>query len=212
MIFYPLNLYRAVLIVLCLMAPFSYAAKPSNILVFGDSLSAGFGLANGESWPDLLQQKLQQQGLAFQVQNESISGETSAGGLARLPNALKQHQPAIVILELGANDGLRGQSLKRLQQQLQSMIDLIKQQPSHILLLGIKIPPNYGRRYSQSFEQVFTNLAETNQLPFIPFFLADVALDKTLMQNDGLHPNAQAQPYLLKNIWPKLKPLLQPSQ
>lgn len=201
------------LVVLCLLAlPCKALEQPANILVFGDSLSAGFGLANGESWPDLLQQKLAQEGFNYRVQNESISGETSTGGLARLPKALQKHQPTIVILELGANDGLRGQSLKRLQSQLQSMVNLIKKQQSQILLLGIKIPPNYGKRYSASFEQVFVKIANNNNLAFEPFFLDGVALNKALMQTDGLHPNAKGQPYLLNNVWPKLKPLLQQSQ
>lgn len=198
---------------LCLLTAPSHATeKTQNILVFGDSLSAGFGLANGLSWPDLLQQKLTEQGFNYQVQNESISGETATGGLARLPKTLSKHQPSIVILELGANDGLRGQSIKRLQQQLQTMVNLIEKQPSQLLLLGIKIPPNYGKRYSESFEQVFQKIANDNKLVFEPFFLKDVALNKTLMQNDGMHPNASGQPYLLNNIWPKLKPLLQQSQ
>lgn len=195
-------------LILCIFSASSYA---KNILIMGDSLSAGYGLSQGEEWPVLLQNKLnqQQKKQAHSVVNASISGETSQGGLKRFGQLLIQHQPTMVVLELGANDGLRGQSLKQMQANLSRMIEQSQAAQAKVLLLGIRIPPNYGERYSQAFHQVYFKLAEQYQIDLVPFFLKDVAGNSTLMQNDGLHPTAEAQALILENIWPSLTKLLQ---
>ncbi len=180
------------------------------ILVFGDSLSAGYGLRAGSGWVTLLAQKLAMLGYGFQVTNASVSGETTAGGLARLPRALQLHHPRIVILELGANDGLRGLPLASAQDNLDHMIQLTRAQQARVLLLGILMPPNYGERYTAAFRDMYLNLARTERVPLVPFLLAGVALHSDLMQADQLHPNERGQPLLLENVWPKLVPLLQP--
>lgn len=195
-------------LILCIFSASSYA---KNILIMGDSLSAGYGLSQGEEWPVLLQNKLnqQQKKQAHSVVNASISGETSQGGLKRFGQLLTQHQPTMVVLELGANDGLRGQSLKQMQANLSRMIEQSQAAQAKVLLLGIRIPPNYGERYSQAFHQVYFKLAEQYQIDLVPFFLKDVAGNSTLMQSDGLHPTAEAQAIILENIWPSLTKLLQ---
>jgi acyl-CoA thioesterase I len=188
------------------------AASPEHppvILVFGDSLSAGYGIRVESGWVSLLAQKLAQQGYGFQVVNASVSGETTAGGLARLPRALQLHHPRIVILELGANDGLRGLPLERAQANLARMITLSRAQGAGVLLLGMLMPPNYGERYTDAFRAMYRDLASSYQVPLAPFLLDRVALHPDLMQADGLHPNELGQPLLLENIWPKLAPLLQ---
>lgn len=189
---------------------FSAAVSASNILIMGDSLSAGYGLSSGEEWPALLQDKLQQNypEANYHILNASISGETSKGGLKRFKKALAKQNADIVILELGANDGLRGQSLKQMQSNLSQMIEQSLAAKAQVLLLGIRVPPNYGERYSQAFHQVYFDLAEQYELSFVPFFLENVAGHSELMQKDGLHPTADAQPIILENIWPKLIELL----
>jgi acyl-CoA thioesterase-1 len=184
------------------------ATQPPVILVFGDSLSAGYGIQVNRGWVSLLAQKLAQQGYGFQVVNASVSGETTAGGLARLPRALSLHHPAIVILELGANDGLRGLPLAPAQANLAQMIRLARTAGASVLLLGILMPPNYGERYNQAFRQMYQDLAQSFGAPLVPFLLDGVALHADLMQADGLHPNERGQPLLLANVWPKLAPLL----
>ncbi len=185
------------------------AAQAAGILVYGDSLSAGYGLKAGQEWPALLQQRLQKEGLGhITVHNRSLSGETTGGGLARLPQALQQHRPDVVVLELGANDGLRGQNLAQMQSNLQRMVALSRQAGAQVLLVGIQIPPNYGKRYTQSFQRSYTQLAQQEGLPLVPFMLEGVAGQDALMQKDALHANAAAQPIILANIWPHLQPLL----
>jgi len=176
--------------------------------VVGDSISAGFGLDSAEGWVTLLEQRLEQEGLAQPVINASISGDTSAGGLSRLPALLKTHQPAVVIIELGGNDGLRGQSPAELQQNLARMIKLAKNSGARVLLLGMRLPPNYGKRYTQSFAGVYADVAEQQQIAFVPFFLEGVGGVDGMMQADGIHPTASAQPRLLENLWPLLRPML----
>ena len=178
------------------------------ILVLGDSVSAGYGIESQQSWVNLLQAKLGTQGYGYRVINASVSGETTTGGLARLPRALELHQPKIVIIELGGNDGLRGLPLATSRGNLQKMIELSRAAGAQVLLLGMKIPPNYGPRYSEGFEQVFRELASRYKLAFEPFFLERIALEDGMMQDDGLHPTAKAQPIMLETVWPVLKPLL----
>jgi len=179
-----------------------------TILVLGDSVSAGYGLASNEGWVALLQSQLKAQGYGYRVVNASVSGETTTGGLARLPRALSVHRPQIVIVELGGNDGLRALPLETSRRNLERIIETSQMSGARVLLLGMKIPPNYGPRYSQGFEQLFRDLARRYRLPFEPFFLEKIALAPGMMQADGLHPTAQAQPVMLDTVWPVLKPLL----
>ncbi|KQQ60052.1 esterase [Pseudomonas sp. Leaf127] len=186
----------------------SQGAMAGTVLIVGDSISAAFGLDTRQGWVSLLQQRLQAQGLDDKVVNASISGDTSAGGLARLPALLAEHKPSLVVLELGGNDGLRGQQPAQLQQNLASMIEQSQKAGARVLLLGMRIPPNYGPRYTQAFEKVYASLAEEKKVPFVPFFLEGVGGVPGMMQDDGLHPAAGAQATLLENVWPTLKPLL----
>lgn len=183
-------------------------SRAPTLLVLGDSVSAGYGLANGEGWVALLQARLKTQGYGYRVVNASVSGETTAGGLARLPRALAVHRPQIVILELGGNDGLRGLSLERSRANLEEMVRLSKAAGAQVLLLGMKIPPNYGLRYARDFENLFREVARRHRLAFEPFFLERIALAPGMLQADGLHPTAKAQPIMLESMWPALKPLL----
>jgi len=183
-------------------------ALSGGVLVVGDSISAGFGLDSTEGWVALLEKRLEQEGLAQPVINASISGDTSAGGLSRLPALLSAHQPAVVIIELGGNDGLRGQSPAQLQQNLARMVKLAKNSGAAVLLLGMRLPPNYGKRYTQSFEGVYADVAKQQQIAFVPFFLEGVGGVNGMMQADGIHPTARAQPRLLENLWPLLHPML----
>jgi len=189
-------------------APAVAAAAMPVILVFGDSLSAGYGIRVEQGWVSLLAQKIEQEGYGFHVVNASVSGETSAGGLARLPRALSLQQPRIVLLELGANDGLRGLPIQQTQENLGKMIALLQQQHIPVLLLGLKLPPNYGERYTSGFATMYQSLKDQYHVPLLPFLLENVALKPDLMQADGLHPNEQGQPLLLDNVWPTLVPLL----
>lgn len=180
-----------------------------TILVFGDSISAGYGINVEEGWASLLQHKLSATKKPFAVVNESISGETTAGGLARIDAALAKFKPDIVLLELGANDGLRGLSPQVMQNNLSAMVTRAEKAGAKVLLLGIRIPPNYGKRYADMFYGVFNQLALNLKIAWVPFMLEDVALNPQLMQADGLHPNAAAQPIMLAHIWQYLEPLLQ---
>ncbi len=192
-----------------LLVPWRASAQTLNggILVLGDSLSAGYGMKLEEAWPSLLQEQLQAQRLGTVI-NASVSGETSSGGKARLAELLKAHQPGIVILELGGNDGLRGQPLKLLRANLQAMIEMSESQGAKVLLVGMQIPPNYGARYTREFAKTYADLAQANQLALVPFLLEGVATRPELMQNDGIHAAAKAQTHLLNNVWPYLQPLL----
>jgi acyl-CoA thioesterase-1 len=187
--------------------------KPQTIVVFGDSLSAAYGIAQHEGWVSLLQQRLKQNPnktiSLSKVINASMSGETTSGGLSRFADMLKAQQPHIVIIELGANDGLRGLSPIDMRNNLEAMMQLALNSKAKVLLLGMKIPPNYGLKYSQQFSENYTNLAKKYQVPLVPFFLEGVAGNPTLIQADGLHPTAAAQPTLLENIWPTLQIMLQ---
>ncbi len=179
------------------------------ILVFGDSISAGYGLPRVEQgWVALLQAKLKDQGYGYQVVNASVSGETTAGGLARLPRALGLHHPAIVILELGGNDGLRALPVAPVRANLSRMAELAAGAGAKVLLLGMRMPPNYGPEYTAQFARVYAEVAHDQKLTLVPFLLEDIALSPDLMQADGIHPNQSGQPKLLEIVWPALKPLL----
>jgi acyl-CoA thioesterase I len=180
----------------------------NRILIVGDSISAGFGLDHGQEWAALLQKKLQEEQLNYQVVNASISGDTTAGGLARIEKLLVENKPQWVLIELGANDGLRGLSPKEMKKNLAQSILLSQKMGAKVLLLEVKIPPNYGKRYLDEFSAVYSQLSTELDVPFVPSIMEDVALHKELMQKDLLHPNALAQPLLLNKIWQTLKSLL----
>jgi len=182
-------------------------AQPA-IVVLGDSLSAGYGIKIQEGWVNLLAQRLATEGYGYRVVNASVSGETTQGGLARLPRALETHKPAVVIVELGGNDGLRGLPLKASRDNLDKIVGLARAAKAKVVLVGMIIPPNYGPRYGQEFRDMFTDLAAKYPVAFVPFLLDQVALNPELMQADGIHANARGQPKMLENVWPKLKPLL----
>src|ERR1700691_6293401 len=179
------------------------------ILVFGDSISAGYGLERvDQGWVALLQTRLKDQEYGYQVVNASVSGETTAGGLARLPRALMLHHPKIVILELGGNDGLRALPLAQMRANLVRMIDLSTAAGAKVLLLGMRMPPNYGPDFTQQFSSCYGDLARDKKLPLVPFLMNGIALTPSLMQADDIHPNELGQPKLLANVWPVLQPLL----
>ncbi|NQD95839.1 arylesterase [Pseudomonas sp. CrR25] len=184
------------------------SALADTVLIVGDSISAAFGLDTRQGWVALLEKRLAEQGYRHRVVNASISGDTSAGGAARLPALLAEHRPALVIIELGGNDGLRGQPPMQLQQNLAGMIDQAHANGARVLLLGMRLPPNYGARFTEAFAQVFVNVAEEKQVPLVPFLLQGVGGVPGMMQGDGIHPAAEAQPILLQNVWPALQPLL----
>ncbi|KNC18074.1 MULTISPECIES: arylesterase [Pseudomonas] len=184
------------------------SAVAGTVLIVGDSISAAFGLDTRAGWVALLEKRLAQQGFDDKVVNASITGDTSANGLARLPAQLAAHKPDLVLLELGGNDGLRGMPVAQLQQNLASMIDLSRKAGAQVLLLGMQLPPNYGARYTKAFAQVYQTLADEKKVALVPFLLEGVGGVPTLMQADGVHPTAGAQGKLLENVWPTLKPLL----
>ena len=191
---------------------FSYAScaysASNTVLVLGDSLSAEYGLARGAGWVNLLEQRLARDGIEARVVNASISGETTSGGRTRLPALLQQYHPSVVVVELGANDGLRGLSLTAAEANLRAMIAESKKAHAKVLLIGMQIPPNYGRAYTSQFSALFTKLARETNVASVPFLLEGVAGQPQLFQSDRLHPIAKAEPVMLNNVWPELKPLL----
>jgi acyl-CoA thioesterase-1 len=200
---------RLLILFALLAASVSARAETPVILVFGDSISAGYGLARVEQgWVALLQTRLKEQDYGYQVVNASVSGETTAGGLARLPRALMLHQPKIVVLELGGNDGLRALPIAQMRANLVRMVELASAAGAKVLLLGIRMPPNYGPEYTEQFRLCYSDVAREKNLPLVPFLLNDVAQSTNLMQTDGIHPNERGQAQLLANVWPTLKPLL----
>ena len=180
----------------------AHSADDSTVLIFGDSLSAGFGIDVDQSWVALLQARLASLGYEHHVINASISGETTEGGVARIEQALERFQPQLIILELGANDGLRGFPPDRLRGNLDKIIVASKDSGAAVVLLGIRIPLNYGPRYTEAFENTFRQVAAKHGVPWIEFFMDGIALNEELLQEDGLHPNIEAQPLLLENAWP----------
>jgi len=176
--------------------------------VLGDSLSSGYGLHIGESWVSMLEERLRAEGYGYEVVNASIAGDTSSGGLARLPGLLEAHNPHIVIIELGGNDGLRGQPVQNLRANLARIIELTRAHGAAAILTGIQIPPNYGPSYTGSFARIYTELAADFDIPLVGFLLEDVALNGELMQPDGLHPNARGNEVMLENVWAVLAEML----
>jgi acyl-CoA thioesterase-1 len=203
---------RLVLILaICLIAAApgpARAAEPPVILIVGDSLSAGYGLIPGQDWVTLLQQRLKREHYGYRVINASVSGETTDGGVQRLKRALDQHHPAIVIIELGGNDGLRGLPVSRVRANLELLIMRSRAAGAEVLLVAIRVPANYGQRYTTSFQGIYKDLATRYRIGLVPFLSDQVAVDLALFQADGIHPNAQAQPILLNSLWPQLTPLL----
>ncbi len=188
------------------LLPWTVSAK--TIVVLGDSISAGFGIEVQQGWVALLQNRLTAQHSPYVINNESISGDTTAGGLARIDDALRRHKPQIVLIELGANDGLRGLSPEAMKANLIEMVKRAEKAGARVLLLAMKIPPNYGKRYIEMFYNIYPQLAAELKVPYVPFILEDVALKTELMQADGLHPNALAQPVVAEKIWGYLSPIL----
>ena len=184
------------------------SAEPPVILVLGDSLSAGYGISVEQGWVNLLQRRLTERGFPHRVVNASISGDTTSGGLSRLPAALERYHPAVLVLELGANDGLRGQPPMTMSRNLAQMIEQAQQAGARVLLAEMRIPPNYGPLYTQKFQETFTELARRYNILLIPFLLNGVAGQPALIQDDGLHPRAEAQPRILDNVWVVLEPAL----
>lgn len=183
-------------------------AHATDILVWGDSLSAGYRLRADQSWPSLLQGRLDAEGFAAHVVNGSVSGETTAGGRSRLPQALERHRPDILILALGANDGLRGLPPPLMRRNLLQMIDTAHAAGTRVLLVGMRLPPNYGPAYAAKFQDSFNQVADDRGVPLVPFLLEPIALDPSAFLDDGLHPTAEAQPVILDHIWQALRPLL----
>lgn len=201
----------SVVMVVCLsLTPFPARAENESptILILGDSISAAYNMEISQSWPSLLQDRLQQDGYAYEVFNSSISGETTQGGITRLPRLLEKHQPGIVVIELGGNDGLRGLPIEVTQQNLSSMIELSQQAGARVVLAEMRIPPNYGRSYTEKFNQTYTMLEESFGVTLLPFILQDIALEPGMMQADGIHPSIEAQPVILDKVWAVLSQLL----
>lgn len=195
-------------IVTLLFLLLSGAAQAATILVWGDSLSAGYGLKTEEAWPTLLQTRLNREGFRHTVVNDSVSGETSAGGRSRLPAALARHKPDILILELGANDGLRGLKPALLADNLAAMIANAQQSGARVLLVGMRMPPNYGPAYTERFEAAFAEVARAHKVGFVPFLFDGFADRPELFQADGIHPAANAQPMILDTVWKGLRAML----
>ena len=193
--------------IIALLIPFSGAQAARNILVFGDSLSAGYGLAQEAAWPSLLNKRLQEKRLDYSVVNASISGETTSGGRSRLDAALATHKPAVVIIALGANDGLRGLPIATTRANLTAMTESAQKAKARVLIVGMRIPPNYGA-YADQFHAVFGEVSKARKTALVDFLLEGVAMQPKLFQADNLHPTAEAQPRLLDNVWKGLEPLL----
>jgi len=183
-------------------------ATPRTVVVLGDSLSAGYGITVKEGWVNLLARRIASEGYGYQVINASVSGETTQGGLARLPRALQVHKPAIVIIELGGNDGLRGLPLATSRENLRKSIELARAAQARVLLLGMMIPPNYGKRYAKEFQDMFTSLASSHSIALVPFLLDKVAGEPSLNQADGIHPNVEGSHIVADTVWNVLKPMV----
>jgi acyl-CoA thioesterase-1 len=192
----------------CVLALAAGGASAAAILVYGDSLSAGYGLPAGKSWVSLLARRLDDERLDYKVANASLSGETTLGGRNRIESALKAHRPDIVILALGANDGLRGASLDAMRANLEAIVDASRRSKARVLLVGMRLPPNYGVDYTEKFQNVYGEIARARKLPLVPFLLDGFAENRSLFQPDGVHPAAEAQPVILETVWKGLRPLL----
>lgn len=200
--------YILQLLLILILNNVAHANDSGIILVYGDSLSAAYGMQAKQGWVSLMQEQINTQKFPYRIVNASISGETSGGGLARFANTLKTHKPQWVLIELGANDGLRGLPVEQMQENLRKMVQLAKQSQAKVILLGMMIPPNYGPRYTQAFKQTFPEIARKENVSLIPFFLQDVAGKPEYLQADGLHPNVKAQPIIMQTVWKTLQPEL----
>ena len=195
----------------CALALSAAAAPAATILVYGDSLSAGYGLPSGKDWASLLAGRLREEGFNYKVANASISGETTLGGRNRIAASLKQHQPDVVILALGANDGLRGASLVEMRSNLEALVDASRESGARVLLVGMRLPPNYGAAYTEKFQKVFAEVAASRKVALAPFLFEGFADKRDYFQSDTVHPSANAQPIILETVWKGLKPLLKKS-
>ena len=204
--FFPKRIFRCVLFILATALPMS-ALAARTILIFGDSLSAVYGIRQEAAWPVLLEKRLQERRLDYSVVNASISGETSSGGLSRLPAAITRHSPRIVVIALGSNDGLRGLPIATLNNNLGAMVDMALKANARVLLVGQRLPPNYGA-YAAEFERTFAEIAKSRKIARVNFLLEGIAAQRGLFQADNLHPTAEAQPILMETVWKALEPLL----
>lgn len=186
----------------------SSVTHANTVLILGDSLSAGYRMNIDQAWPTLLAEKWQQEGRQIEVINASVSGDTTQGGLQRLPPLLERHKPSLVVLELGGNDGLRGLPPPLIERNLKALIALADDSGAQVVLTNIRLPPNYGRRYLQQFEPIFGNLAEAYQLPLLPFFVSPLIGENGMMMDDGIHPTASAQPLIARQVHEFLTPYL----
>ena len=191
-----------------LLAFLNATACGANLLILGDSLSAAYGLAPREGWPTLLEERLKQKRFDYSVVNASISGETTSGGATRIGEALNRAKPAVVIVALGGNDGLRGLPTSQMKANLSRMVEAAQRRGARVLLVGVRVPPNYGARYAREFEAAFVEVATRYRVPLVPYILKGIGERRELMQEDNIHPTAAAQSKILENIWPKLQPLL----
>lgn len=192
----------------CALALWAVAAGAATILVYGDSLSAGYGIGSGKDWASLLAARLKERRLDYRVANASVSGETTFGGRSRFAAALKTHQPALVILALGANDGLRGTDLGVMRANLEAMVDAARGSGAGVLLVGMRLPPNYGAAYTEKFRHVYPAVAASRKVALVPFLFEGFAASREYFQEDNVHPNARAQPLILETVWRRLEPLL----
>jgi acyl-CoA thioesterase I len=186
----------------------SVKTSPPALLIFGDSLSAEYGLKRSTGWVSLLQDRLKSEGFPHRIINASISGETTAGGLSRLAGLVKKHQPAAVVIQLGANDGLRGLPVSQTERNLKRMLEISTANGAKAVIVGIRVPPNYGAQYTTQFDNLFTKLGQQTNTPVVPFFFEGFAEKTDFFQADGIHPNEKAQPMMLNIVWPALKPVL----
>jgi acyl-CoA thioesterase I len=208
--YYGLLRYLRFLALMTIVSTPVYADQRPVILVLGDSLSAAYGMSEEQGWVFLLQQRLDQNGCFYQVVNASISGDTTRGGSTRLPQAMSQYRPRVVIVELGGNDGLRGLSLVETRRNLANILEMVCAQGAQAVVAGMRIPPNYGFEYTESFHAMYADLAQRFDAALVPFLLEGIALKQALMQPDGIHPNAAAQMRIVDNLWPHLESLLVP--
>lgn len=196
------------LLLFFMLAPLAAIAAEKSILVFGDSLSAGYGLAMSRGWVALLEERLKRERIDYSVANAAVSGDTSAGGRARIDAALARHHPSVVVVELGGNDALRGLPVAQMKSNLAAIVQRSKKSGARVLLVGMKMPPNFGADYVAAFEKAFAEVAKSENVPLVPFMLEGFGDDLDYFQPDRIHPNEPAQPLILETIWPKLAPLL----
>ena len=197
-----------IILLLGWLSPLAANEKIDKIMVFGDSLSAAYGIEYSKGWVTLLQQRLESENLDVDVVNASISGNTSGNGLNRIKKDLAEHQPDLLVLELGGNDGLRGHPPMRLESNLAAMIEICQSQGVQVILVAMRLPPSYGRRYTEAFADVYPRLAEKYEVPLVKEFIDNIGVESDLMQSDGIHPNEKGQPLLLDNVWPAIEKLL----